>query len=310
MYKEDQNVEQEVKNAISKVIDQWVNDLITKKIVTTTISPKYQRGLWDRLKGSLSNLWHGRYSQSNPNYWKNRFGDELGSQVESYDPRIFTLHEFKEIKQAIEEAESLVENIQPDTEKLKIVRVIRSAAEELKQKLFSIFAQSCDPNNASPSSASVQQAQNTEVDKGSPEDPVVAAPSGDPLKFVGDKSVKEKDRSEIEDAIDEPTDEPILPKDLYDRIKPIPENEGKSLTRLENNPIRLVDILNHKDLTKEQAKDIFRSKEKRDRVKKLLDELLHDALIPTKERPAEDEEFIMKVERAIKKMKEISNELD
>jgi len=307
MYKENANIEQRVKAAIAQVVDQWVNDLIKEKIVTPSIDQKYQRGLWDRLKGSLSNLWHGRYNQSNPNYWQNRFGDELGSQSESYDPRVFTLHDFKEIKNAIESTEHLVENIDPNTEKLKIVRVIRAAAEELKKKLFNIFAQSCDggaDSSATPAAESQPPpkpdgAEEKEDNKKEPyNDLTPAGDSPDPSRFDNGGESKESDLDGQELA---------LPEEIYDAVKPIPENENKSLARLESGPkpMRFVDILNHKDLTDEEARDAFKSEKRRNMAKETLDKLLHDAVIK-KESP----EFIMKVESAIKRMKKIIDELD
>jgi hypothetical protein len=141
--KEENDISQIVKQEISKIIDQWVDDTLRNKIITPQMDPSKQRGLWDRFKGGLSNLWHGRNNQNNPYYWKNRFGDDMGAQ-ESFDPSVFTLNEYSLIKSMIDETEKKInESLPADTEKLKIVKVIKQSAEELKQKLYNIFALNC-----------------------------------------------------------------------------------------------------------------------------------------------------------------------
>ena len=149
------------------MVDDWVGGLIRRLLARGSAGPK--RGLWDRFKGGISNLIYGRDKESNPYYWKNRFGDDLGAQAkEHFDPSIFTLSQYGNIKRIIEEAEKKAEEallIKQENsggeENLQIVRVLRSAADELKQKLLSFFSgQSLQPAKTPNQSPPPKPAQN------------------------------------------------------------------------------------------------------------------------------------------------------
>jgi len=133
--KEELESSQEISSKIDAIVDKWVSDL-TSGLVNNPMDFSKRASLWDRMKGTLSNIWHGKYNPKNPNYWKNRFGDELGSQEESYDPSVFSLQEYTQIKSIIENAErQLNEAIPTGSEKLTLVRVLKNAAEKLKKDL-------------------------------------------------------------------------------------------------------------------------------------------------------------------------------
>ena len=143
----------ELSNEISAAVDSWVSDLI-RSLVSEPMNPALKRGLWDRFKGSVSNIWHGgRTNTNNPYYWKNRFGDELGAQ-ESFNPSFLNLKQYHEIRSIVKKIEDqlnqLNEDVPQGAEKLRIVQLIKSSAEKLKMNLYDIIT-SKDVDNIGPS---------------------------------------------------------------------------------------------------------------------------------------------------------------
>jgi hypothetical protein len=141
----------QIKQQINAVVDRWVNDTISS---LTTGKPGVQpRGIWDRLKGTFYNLRYGRDDkQNNPYYWRNRFGDEMGAQ-ESQSPKGMTLSEYNVLRSAVGATERVVNEVDSsETEKLRLVQVIRRAAEDLKSRLHSIL-DSWETSDAAPSPA-------------------------------------------------------------------------------------------------------------------------------------------------------------
>lgn len=268
MYKEDMDISQAIKQEIGKIVDQWVNDLVKEKIATPQINPNYQRGLWDRLKGSLSNLWYGRYNQDNPNYWKNRFGDDLGTKEESFDISVFTLSDYKEIKCAIEETEKVInENTSPDVEKLRIVKVIKSAAEDLKQKLFSIFVRSCSGGQGAEGEG---EPEAKSQDNNAPPEPADGVTQADRRPTLAPSSA---DASHFDDeAGDSDSSQPKLEKRDYIAYLPKMDNKKKSLQDLMNSN-QLVDTILHKEF--ESVVDDYKAY--KEGVMEALSKLKHDA---------------------------------
>jgi len=122
---------QKLASEIDKVIDQWVADLKKDLLSGSLSSPKM--GLWDRLKGSLSNLWYGRRNTDNPQYYRNQFGD-LG-RMESNSNGL-PLSEYKSLRKTVENAEaSIVEATGDNAERLKLFQIINQKAMQLKQSL-------------------------------------------------------------------------------------------------------------------------------------------------------------------------------
>ena len=151
-FREEHN-EKELSNEISAAVDSWVSDLI-RSLVSEPMNPSLKRGLWDRFKGSVSNIWHGgRTNTNNPYYWKNRFGDELGAQ-ESFNPSFLNLKEYYEIRSIVKKIEEQLNQINEDVpqgaEKLRIVQLIKSSAEKLKMNLYDIIT-SKDVDDIGPS---------------------------------------------------------------------------------------------------------------------------------------------------------------
>jgi len=122
---------QKLASEIDKVIDQWVADLKKDLLSGSLSSPKM--GLWDRLKGSLANIWYGRRNTDNPYYYRNQFGD-LG-RMESNSNGL-PLSEYKSLRQTVEDAEaSIVEAAGDNAERLKLFQIINQKATQLKQSL-------------------------------------------------------------------------------------------------------------------------------------------------------------------------------
>lgn len=123
---------------ISTVVDNWVSTILKDRLMSGTSKPS-PRSMWDRLKQGVANWWYGPQGEKdNPYRWQNRFGNSLGSAGvrESFDPSVFTLHEYSEIRQLVESVESRINESNVDFEKLKLTQILRAAAGELKVLLF------------------------------------------------------------------------------------------------------------------------------------------------------------------------------
>lgn len=136
---------QALADAIHKIVDKWVSDLIGRLLSGDNSGPK--RTLWDRFKGGVSNLMYGRDNKNNPYYNMNRFGDDLGwrqtVRSECFNPGFMNLHEYAAIKSSIDEAEMKAEAILVQEEdaggELRIVSLLKQSAEELKKSLNSFI---------------------------------------------------------------------------------------------------------------------------------------------------------------------------
>jgi hypothetical protein len=143
--------EKEIAAKINAIVDSWTQELINLLLKSGSGSSSgAKRGLWDRFKGTVSNLWHGRDGESNPYKWINKFGDDLG-QRES-----FSLEQYKNLK---ETCDILEHQINEDVENLRIFQLIKSAAAKLKQDLHTAILSS-PPEVNTPSNATVAPAEN------------------------------------------------------------------------------------------------------------------------------------------------------
>jgi len=151
----------QIKNQINQMVDDWVKELLSTgedgpifgKKAMDKVKP---RGMWDRFKGGISNLVHGRSGKNNPYLHKNQFGDYLGGVDESFEPSVFTLSKYTEIRSIVENAEkALNEAMDSGVEKLRIVTLIRGEAERLKQRLMGIFTVTPPPGPSGSSSSTV-----------------------------------------------------------------------------------------------------------------------------------------------------------
>lgn len=146
-----------IQNQVNQVIDAWVTDL--KRTLINPMTPLAQRrGVWDRFKNTMSNMWHGRYNQSNPYFWKNKLGDDLGAtQEESFNPNNLSLADYKSLRDICESLEAqLNEDVPSGAENLRLVGMIDAKAKELKQKLMSIVGGTADNSSMSATPSKTQ----------------------------------------------------------------------------------------------------------------------------------------------------------
>ncbi|MEI8269978.1 MAG: hypothetical protein WCG45_01285, partial [bacterium] len=136
----DNQKEQEIAAKINAIVDSWTQELISLLLKSGSgTGSGAKRGLWDRFKGTVSNLWHGRDGESNPYKWVNKFGDNLG-QRES-----FSLEQYKNLK---ETCDILEYQINEDVENLRIFQLIKSAAAKLKQDLHTAIVNKPEISNS------------------------------------------------------------------------------------------------------------------------------------------------------------------
>ena len=234
----------ELSNEISAAVDSWVSDLI-RSLVSEPMNPALKRGLWDRFKGSVSNIWHGgRTNTNNPYYWKNRFGDELGAQ-ESFNPSFLNLKEYYEIRSIVKKIEEQLNQINEDVpqgaEKLRIVQLIKSSAEKLKMNLYDIIT-SKDVDDIGPSVEQTPTPTQTEkLFRAVPrkaKKPVLE----EPTKTAPEQTAPEEPTKNAPEETAKPTaEERFIEK--YNTNKPKEENKDKTTQKLVHS-MQLIDAIN------------------------------------------------------------------
>lgn len=126
---------QTLKNEINRVVDKWVSEVLKSRFLQKP-SGVPDRSLWDKFKQGLTNWWWGpKGDKWNPYVWRNRFGDELGVK-ESFDPSVFSLKEYMELREVVEGVESNLNEENQGFDNLRLMKLVRSAADELKVMLF------------------------------------------------------------------------------------------------------------------------------------------------------------------------------
>lgn len=144
-----------LKQEIDALVVQWVNEL--KKELVSGEMKTAPRGLWDRFKGGLANMWYGRYNQSNPYYWQNRLGDDLGRPVQSestFNQLPFTLKEYMDLRNFFDQFEYKIKEDYEETGGtggLRINQIINQKANELRQKLNNLLIQHAQSGALTPS---------------------------------------------------------------------------------------------------------------------------------------------------------------
>ena len=166
LHEQDQKT-QELKNKILNAVDVWVKQVLD---MLKNPSNNAKMGLWNRFKGGVQNLWYGRNNEKNPNYWRNRYGDELGTAQESYI--YINLQNYNEIKNLINNLESKIITLrESDFDNLKIAQMVNQAGTQLKKMLSDILdaSNSQSPSeNPSDASAGVENSEGDSVDKTKP----------------------------------------------------------------------------------------------------------------------------------------------
>lgn len=141
----DTSILKHLEDEINNVVDSWVSGALRDRFMQKPVGQK-PRSLWDRFKQGVTNWWWGpKGDKYNPYKWKNRFGDNLGSTVEHsrrpemFDPSIFTLQDYRDIRDLVESIEMrLDESADTDGEfdKLRLMNLLKSAASDLKGMLY------------------------------------------------------------------------------------------------------------------------------------------------------------------------------
>ena len=137
-----------INSTIDQAIDSWIKSL---KMALVTQSPA-KRGLWDRFKNTVANVWHGREGEANPYKYVNKFGDQLG-QPEKSESVLLHLSDYTELRTICESLEQLInedENALAGTENLRLMQIIDQKAKQLKDALKNIV------NRQNPSPSNVQ----------------------------------------------------------------------------------------------------------------------------------------------------------
>ncbi len=199
------------------MVDQWVSEVLKSRFLQKPAGAP-DRSLWDKFKQGITNWWWGpKGDKWNPYVWRNRFGDELGVS-ESFDPSVFSLHEYTGLKSVVESVESSLNEAREDFDSLRLMKLVRSAAEDLKSMLFRALdgkveerptpAPSAAPPSVERPSAAASAGQ-TEVMPGSRARAVLPTVSGADL--AADSGVeREKDKpSQSTSASDASYSEPM-----------------------------------------------------------------------------------------------------
>jgi hypothetical protein len=147
----------DMRQEIDRIVDQWVDEVL--KGILSSDQPFKKAGLWDRFKKGVSNLFYGYDKKDNPYYWQNRLG-QLGVEESNNKPLFLTLSEYSEMRAVLDGAEELLIEAENDTEKLGIVKIIRGAAQRLKELLYGALSKLSPSSKeipASPVPASVPE---------------------------------------------------------------------------------------------------------------------------------------------------------
>jgi len=139
---EDAALDQKVK-ALLERIPQEVDNMIGQlkfSLINPITRSQAKRGIWDRFKNTMSNLWWGRHNQDNPYFWKNKLGDDLGEvrpeHVMLRTIPIVEYHLFRNHCKLLEsQLDTLLEATTPSTENLAITKIINRWGQQLKTML-------------------------------------------------------------------------------------------------------------------------------------------------------------------------------
>lgn len=207
---------------VDSIVDKWVSELIASLTTGvgpghptdgTSLSPPYgqaqKRGLWDRFKGTLSNLWWGRDHKNNPYRWVNKFGDDLG--VESFLNSI-SLQDYKLLKETCDELEQQLNEVN-GVENLRLVKIIRASAEHLKNYLKQALANTAAVATAKPDfgkmgahSAGIDANKGTESPATQPQDATAQQPQ-DTTQDATTQQPQDTTAQDAKDTAQQPQDQ-------------------------------------------------------------------------------------------------------
>jgi len=281
---------------VDRVVDNWVSDLL-RAMVSSPMDPTAKRSLWDRFKGTLSNIWYGgKYNPQNPYYWKHRFGDELGSTVEpkkeNFDPSVFSLQEYNQLKSTVDAFEQAIneQDLPAGADKLRLVQIIKSEAEKLKKNLKDIFAAS---QQVSPVPST------TDLPVASPEVPTAPSEKVSVTK-IKRRVGRPRKAVSVKQDLPSPPEYMVGSEENYKNWLPKKENTGRSLDDLRKDK-QYVDYILHPEYGVNNFYDADNDESVESAANhkiKILEKLKDDAI-----RHNENSEVINKILEAITKMK-------
>lgn len=140
---EDAALDQKVKALLERIPQEVDNMIVQLKfsLINPITRSQAKRGIWDRFKNTMSNLWWGRHNQDNPYFWKNKLGDDLGEvrpeHVMLRTIPIVEYHLFRNHCKLLEnQLDTLLEATTPSTENLAITKIINRWGQQLKTMLI------------------------------------------------------------------------------------------------------------------------------------------------------------------------------
>jgi hypothetical protein len=222
----------DIQSAINKTIDDWVSQTVKDRFINRPVGlPKVS--LWDKFKRGVANwFWGAKGDKHNKHRWTNRFGDELGVS-ESFDPSIFTLDEYKEIRGVVDSLERRLDEVEQSEEekefgKLRLMGLIRSAADELKGMLFGAVRNVISASPSQPPAAEPPAAEPPAAEPPAAEPP---AASGKPAAGSKDgktlRTLKPRQQNKKDKAASDPEAKPSPKKGGSGAATPPPEKAGE-----------------------------------------------------------------------------------
>jgi hypothetical protein len=118
-----------ISSAIDDVVNQWISDLKHEIITGSSIQ---NRGIWDRFKNFVANVWHGYDNKNNPYYSINKLGYGLGSENKNE-----SLKSYNDLRETCESLEGKIN--EEDLSNLRIMQIIDKHAALLKTKMKEVL---------------------------------------------------------------------------------------------------------------------------------------------------------------------------
>jgi hypothetical protein len=118
-----------ISSAIDDVVNQWISDLKHEIITGSSIQ---NRGIWDRFKNFVANVWHGYDNKKNPYYSINKLGYGLGSENKNE-----SLKSYNDLRETCESLEGKIN--EEDLSNLRIMQIIDKHAALLKTKMKEVL---------------------------------------------------------------------------------------------------------------------------------------------------------------------------
>lgn len=147
---ENAEINQRIKTLLDRIpqeVDRMVAQL-KSSLINPVSRPGAKRGLWDRFKNTMSNLWWGRQNQDNPYFWKNKLGDDLGHTESVHHGLLVPIEEYRILKNQCKILEEQLEILleADNFENLAMAKIINQWGEQLKGLLVQIVKDYIGPS--------------------------------------------------------------------------------------------------------------------------------------------------------------------